>query len=138
MTTIHYNGSKWAGQEPERIEYLLALLQAEPLDPRFEPYGNFIDHDNGMTFFGGNFLLLASSFSIETDDSSVAERLTTAIRANQQRDDYRNAAREKLSEWADDLAYTRKVLRSPRDEQQRTAFVEMERDYLAAITRHSA
>lgn len=34
-TTIHANGSKFAGEEPDTIEQLLEVLAAEPLDRSF-------------------------------------------------------------------------------------------------------
>lgn len=100
-TTIQSNGSKWMGEEPDSIETLLALLETEPLDRTFEPecYGNFITVDpvnmrgekllppGGVSFFG-NFFNVSHVFSIDTTDAVLIERLTKAIRSNQQRPDY--------------------------------------------------
>lgn len=88
-TTIISNGSKWAGEAPDSVETLLAVLAEHPLDRRFEEYGNFIfAYDAQHTRFWGNFFTLSHVFNIDTDEPEMAERLTAAIRANQQRADY--------------------------------------------------
>lgn len=96
-TTINSNGSKWYGQEPDTIEDLLQALEKYPLDRRFEAYGNFIMREpemvdgsrmTGLTRFWGNFYTASHVFCIDTDEPEVIEKLTKAIRANQQRPDY--------------------------------------------------
>lgn len=87
-TTINSNGSKWAGQAPDTIDRLLKVLASHPLDRVFEMYGNFIYPVNEMTRFWGNFLTMSHIFSIDTDEPDIIERLTAAIRKNQQRQDY--------------------------------------------------
>lgn len=104
MIEILSNGSKWAGQEPDSIDVLLDVLNREPLDPTFENCGDFIDpsptwgkygttpspypdNPNVVSFFG-NFLKVSHVFNIHTDDTEIIEKLTVAIRANQQRTDY--------------------------------------------------
>lgn len=151
MFRIECNGSKWAGEAPDELEKLLERLECEPLDPRFEKYGNFIstektanemlaDHglrleyvkglanagrivtNNGTpvevktgaftglldyvfdnyndnqpapyTTFHGNFWALSAVFKICTDESEIINRLTTAIRANQQTEAYKEAKRQ--------------------------------------------
>lgn len=97
-TTIIHNGSKWAGDQPDDIETLFRVLEMYALDPQFEPYGNFVLDDpvsdagehlvpNGVRFWG-NFAELSHLFEIDTDDPDLIERLTAAIRKNQQRADY--------------------------------------------------
>lgn len=92
-TAIISNGSKWAGDSPDTIDDLLAVLGTHALDRTFEPeqFGNFIfQHDKqpGITCFFGNFAELSHVFNIDTDDQNVIDLLTAAIRANQQRPDY--------------------------------------------------
>lgn len=88
-TEILSNGSKWAGQSPDPIEALLARLESETLDPRFEHYGGFVDTlDDGRTTFFGNFGTYSHVFNIITDDEDVVRELTAAIRANQQTQAY--------------------------------------------------
>ena len=83
--TITANGSRWFGQEPAPVDELLAVLAAEPLSRRFEIYGNFIIADgDGSTRFWGNFAAISHVFCVDTNDPEIIERLTTAIRANQQ------------------------------------------------------
>lgn len=104
MTTIHSNGSKWAGEAPDTIEQLIEVLAQHPLDRRFEDYGNFIDRDPewldgstkpGVVIFFGNFLTVSHVFNIETDDPEVIERLNRAIKANKRRADYRSQDKPK-------------------------------------------
>lgn len=94
-TTIHSNGSKWLGQDPDSIDTLLDLLAREPLDPTFEQYGNFMHPGpDGMTTFFGNFNQWSHVFRIDTDDPAVITALRRAIRTNQRRPSYRAAKRE--------------------------------------------
>lgn len=98
MTRIESNGSRWAGQHPFPISALFARLQSDPLDRTFERYGNFANAEpvnlkgepmcpGGVHFFG-NFLTYSHVFSVMTDDADLIERLTKAIRDNQNRADY--------------------------------------------------
>jgi hypothetical protein len=94
MTTeILSNGSKYAGEAPENVEFLLALLANEPLDRKFEAYGNFAQNLGnegrpGAVRFFGNFFTCSNVFRIDTDDPTLIERLLAAIRVNQLRPDY--------------------------------------------------
>lgn len=104
MLEIRSNGSKWYGQTPDTIEQLLEVLKTYTLDPTFEKYGNFIypyvpyrgwnDKNQvykGCTLISGNFYTLSHVFSIITDDLVLMERITAAIRDNQQTEDYQQA-----------------------------------------------
>lgn len=105
MTRIDVIGSKWAGEESDTVENLLALMATEPLDPRFEAYGNFIylvheydgsnepHPDNGYMHAWGNFYTCSYAFNITTDDLDLIHRFYAAITANQTSAAYR-AARE--------------------------------------------
>ena len=89
MTTIIDNGSNWAGGEPDTLDDLCAVLKSEPLNRDFEAFGNFILADDAPVIrFWGNFANVSHVFSIDSDDPAVIERLTKAIRENQQRADY--------------------------------------------------
>ena len=85
QTTVLYSGSRWFGQAAAGPDELLAVIAAEPLSRTFELYGNFvIDKGDGGTRFWGNFAAVSHVFCIDTNDPALVERLTTAIRANQQ------------------------------------------------------
>lgn len=89
-TTIHSNGSKFAGEPLDTIDQLLTVLANHPLDSTFEEYGNFIQRDRSsdtVRYFG-NFRTVSHVFSITTDDPRTIRRLSRAIRANQRRPDY--------------------------------------------------
>ena len=115
---INNNGSKWAGESPDDVADLLAVLEQHTLDATFENCGNFITQNPCMgvinplfnyqegrnepqwidgprlfdvvciTQFGGNFLTLSHCFSIYTNDLETISKLTKAIQDNQQRPDY--------------------------------------------------
>jgi hypothetical protein len=96
MTTIiNSNG----GGRTLPIEALFDRLASDPLDRTFERYGNFVSLDPegfdgkaafvpGTVHFFGNFQTYSHVFSITTDEAALADRLTAAIRENQQRADY--------------------------------------------------
>lgn len=96
-TIIEYNGSKWAGEDPDDLDTLLRLLRTEALDPRFAgAYGTYshlvTDHlpwteadrlpHLGYVRFSGNFLHISHAFSIVTDDPVIIGALHDAIRCN--------------------------------------------------------
>lgn len=115
---INSNGSKWRGEQPDDIGLLLVTLNHYSLDPAFEKFGNFITLDpcvgvanpkfnhgdgnsepqwidgqrifeaEGVAYFHGNFYALSRVFSIYTNDAETIQKLTDAIRANQQSGDY--------------------------------------------------
>lgn len=89
-TTIASNGSRWYGEEVGPVDQLLAALAEHPLARRFEVYGNFIfpHEEAGRVEFWGNFYAISHVFHVITRDASLIERLTKAIRANQERPDY--------------------------------------------------
>ncbi len=90
-TTIHSNGSKWAGQAPDPIELLEERLRTETLDPTFEDYGCFVSEREGMTRFWGNFLTVSAVFQIDTDEPELIDRLSGLIEANRAMEQYREA-----------------------------------------------
>jgi hypothetical protein len=110
MTTIHSNGSKWAGQQPDSIETLLAVLAETPLDPAFENYGAFFyrlddpehgyptEKDRGtaagVVQFFGNFFNLSHGFTIDSDDPETVTALSDAIRANMAGEAYQAVRRK--------------------------------------------
>jgi len=111
-TIINSNGSRWAGAEPLPISELLAMLAVEPLDPRFERYGDFVTADpesaktgkplyeRGSVMFWGNFLHVSHVFDIVTTDVGEIAALTSAIRANQKSQAYllaKGKARQKAA-----------------------------------------
>ena len=118
-TQIQSMGSHYDGEGVAAIDGLFAMLAEHPLDRSFEEYGNFaysLDEDTdyiarfpewaGHTAFFGNFYDYSFVFNFKTDDAVLIERLTTAIRANQQRPDYLSqqtpAERKAAARRADD------------------------------------
>lgn len=75
LTVINSNGSKWAGESPDTLDQLYAVLQSEPLDPTFEKFGDFALRDApefpDAIRFWGNFFTVSHVFSIDTNDPDV-------------------------------------------------------------------
>jgi hypothetical protein len=114
VIVIEYNGSKWAGSQPDPLCALLDMLATHPLDRVFEKYGCFFTDTRASKFggygedgkeiwidlgliypehphavrFWGNFFTYSHGFQIDTDDAEVIEVLLGAIEANRQRPDY--------------------------------------------------
>lgn len=139
-TTIDSNGSKWLGEEPDSIDTLCDVLKNYCLDPSFEDYGNFctcldsepqIGAPEGSFRFWGNFLELSHVFSIDTNDPTVINHLTTLIRANQQREDYQAELRAK-KQAAQDLRDMEKKQEVVRIETLKAQKAKIERE-LATI-----
>ncbi len=85
------NGSKWAGEEPDRLEILLEVLRTETLDPRFEERGSFVTRTGtGTVRIFGNFLTVSHVFNIEGTEEELAEAIN-AIEANKQSERYLRA-----------------------------------------------
>jgi hypothetical protein len=107
-TNILWNGSKWAGQEPDPLPVLLQRLAETPLHPMFEEYGDFVQFttDGGCRFWG-NFWLISAAFCIETDDPDTVSALADAIRENraslafkEARDEYRADEAQKAARFS--------------------------------------
>ncbi len=91
QTKIHWNGSKFAGEEPDTVEMLLQVLAKEPLSPSFEHPGRFQFSDrtqpgtetirDSVTFYG-NFANVSHAFCVETNDPEMIGTMADAIRAN--------------------------------------------------------
>lgn len=107
-TTIHSNGSKWAGEAPDTIEKLIEVLKENTIEERFfdkwekdrhekpsiwknlcpisinEPSKGegFYGDPEGSTIFFGNFEEISHVFRIATNDPTIIEKLTPAIKAN--------------------------------------------------------
>lgn len=105
-TEVNVIGSKWAGQDNDTVEQLLALMACEPLDPRFEKYGNFLYliHEfngdtphlyNGYMRIWGNFFVTSYVFDILTTDADLIHRFAQAITLNQLSPAYRAAKAER-------------------------------------------
>lgn len=109
-TFIQSNGSKWAGDEPDTIPELLAVLARTPLDPMYERCGGFVSEvkpahfltDTGRAalgwaryYFSGNFYLVSHSFGIYTDDPDIFGPLLAAIEANTRTPAYQQAKEER-------------------------------------------
>ena len=97
-TTINSNGSKWYGEEPDNIEKLMEVLKEEPLDRRFEAFGDFCYPSEGLPGnirFMGNFFRLSHVFNIDTNDIGLIKKLARAIDLNKQRPDYKSQPKPK-------------------------------------------
>jgi hypothetical protein len=91
------NGSKWAGQEPDSVETLIALLSTETLDPTFEAYGDFYhENENGTFTAFGNFLNRSHVFNI-VGTAEELEPLRLAIEAAKARPSYLKAREARAS-----------------------------------------
>jgi hypothetical protein len=78
-TTIHANGSKWLGDEPDTLDQLIDVLGRYKLRPEF---GNCECEHEGAVHFLGNFANLSHVFRIETTDQAVIDRLRAVIADN--------------------------------------------------------
>ena len=95
---IRANGSKLAGQSPDSVEVLIALLSVEPLDPRFETCGNFVSNAEPLApwpnvHIFGNFWAISHCFDI-IGTPEECKALVAAISENQKSDAYKAARRE--------------------------------------------
>lgn len=92
-TTIHSNGSKWYGQEPDSIKKLIEVLKANTIEESFFthfkhdgkqyqhcPIDNSINGENVIFF--GNFEEVSHVFRITTNDPQIIEKLSKAIKEN--------------------------------------------------------
>jgi hypothetical protein len=96
MMTIISNGSKWAGERPDRISKLIQVLKTHALESRFffkckkvHEGGKIewivltpISKHNGRYLFFGNFESVSHVFNIETDNQALIKILRQAIMAN--------------------------------------------------------
>lgn len=102
MLKVQHIGSKWAGEQSDTVADLLKLLETEPLDPRFEEFGNFVwklSPDDAVNIgasyeVGGNFYGVSSCFSIFGDTKQDVAELRRAIRRNQRTPAYLKAKQE--------------------------------------------
>jgi hypothetical protein len=141
MIHIQSNGSRWAGEEPATINDLVTMLNTHPLDPSFERYGNFIIANpisattrepllpkGGVRFFG-NFYAYSHGFSIDTDEAAIIDGLTTAIRANQQTADYRNAKAAQVQHVADLESERQRRVSKETEEYERRQLAQLQAKY---------
>lgn len=116
LTHVIFNGSKWAGEEPDTIEQLFVVLAREPLDPSFELLSSghategfvkevsreFADAYGieGLrpVCFSGNFFGYSHAFSVVTTDAELIRRIGVALKANMMSDAYRKARYERIEE----------------------------------------
>lgn len=120
MNVIEWNGSKWAGDEPDSLGVLLDRLETLTLEPQFfadEPIftlahgsshagyddeGRSVYEDTGPLYpeapyavvFFGNFYDYSAGFCIRTDDAEVIEVLLAAFQKNLASDRYQKALAE--------------------------------------------
>jgi hypothetical protein len=96
-TTIHSNGSKWNGQEPDSIDFLInERLNKYTIEERFFSFYEETTKEKGKTKvnfcpitekethvnFFGNFEEYSHVFRIDTDDPEIIKKLTQAIKNN--------------------------------------------------------
>lgn len=85
------NGSTFAGQAPDSVAELLAVLDTETLDPTFEEYGRFFLYHGPDDFQAwGNFLTVSRVFDVR---GTLAELLplARALKANRRQPAYLRA-----------------------------------------------
>ncbi len=82
MITISSNGSKWAGEEPDTIEDLIAVMAQHEINA----WGDvaYLDNTN-IVRFNGNFETASHVFSIDTDEPATIAKLKAAFNANRTR-----------------------------------------------------
>ena len=81
--SIHSNGSKWAGEEPDSIETLLSILEKYDLDLRSFAACGFINFSDGKVVLQGNFITLSHVFHIEgLEEAPSIKALMCAIESN--------------------------------------------------------
>lgn len=91
----------------ETVDELIEKFNQYILDPTFENYGNFVikspnfpknpeltEKYKTWTHFFGNFFDYSNAFNIFTDEPDIIERLTKAIRKNQNKNEYKKAKSE--------------------------------------------
>ena len=86
-TLIHYNGSKWNGQEPDSVDRLIEMLSHHPIGAWFfkEGVGHMApdsDLGRGTIRYFGNFEDVSHAFCIETNDADVIRRMNAAVRTS--------------------------------------------------------
>lgn len=105
-TVIISNGSKFAGQKPDRVEVLLERLQKYTLEPSLAPHaeraqGPYLDTyfmPDGALHARGNFREVSAGFSLLTSDAELADTLTKLVAANVATPEYRRLWREYVAD----------------------------------------
>jgi hypothetical protein len=102
----------------DTIESILHDLEHYTLDPSFEKYGNFVNHNpqwtketngqyNGCTYIFGNFYTYSHAFRLITDDENIINMIETAVIKNKQTEAYKQA---KISIEEQEKEYQMQVL----------------------------
>lgn len=90
----------------DAIESILNDLEHYTLDPRFEEYGNFVNHNpqwikpesyetyRGCTMIFGNFYSYSHAFRLITDDENIINQIEVAVNKNKQTKAYDQAKQE--------------------------------------------
>lgn len=98
--TIHSNGSKWLGEEPDTIKQLIDVLsdEASTLDPTFEDYGDFVYEEAGTLWVSGNFYNLSHVFnvSVPIEERELLDDLVAAVESHKQSDRYQQVLEAKI------------------------------------------
>ena len=98
------NGSKWAGELPNSLDYLIHNLKNYMLDPTFERYGfyDLVVADEYLAgqvpkefkgyswHFSGNFFELSAVFSVYVADRETAYMLASLIYDNVMGEEYQS------------------------------------------------
>jgi hypothetical protein len=90
----------------DSVERILKDMSEHTLDPTFEDHGDFVDRNPewddpsiakkyaGCTVIWGNFWDYSGVFNIITDDQSLIDRISEAVKNNKQRPEYAAARKE--------------------------------------------
>jgi hypothetical protein len=70
---VHSNGSKWYGEDCDKIETLNEVLKRETLDPVFLDFGGFFQIDGENVHLFGNFYGLSHVFRIDGAMDELSE-----------------------------------------------------------------
>lgn len=90
----------------DTIESIIYDLEHYTLDPTFEKYGNFVNHNpqwikpeakeiyRGCTMISGNFYSYSHAFRLITDDVNIISQIEAAVNKNKQTEVYKQAKQE--------------------------------------------
>lgn len=76
IVEVHHIGSKFAGDEPDPVPYLIEQLQRWTLTTNYAHYSRCAD---GLTMFCGNFDEYSAGFHVDVTTGSEADALLTRL-----------------------------------------------------------
>jgi hypothetical protein len=136
-TLILYNGSKWAGEGPDPLQFLEARLVQHPLDPHFASDASDVinkvqetewiggkvpeEYQDYSYYFFGNFWDLSAAFRVFTNDPAVIGALITAIERNIASPGFQHAKAQQEEAEQERKQYWQRKFQAERAERIKTA-----------------